>query len=452
MKHSVSSKFNMEILTIRLQKNEQVVQNEVLWINSQQLTGFVPVETEEKGNTYALNYNVTGFIPLKKYARNKIQRNDFALFLESIVLAFEPLQSKGLTYGKVLLDDKSIYINPVTKKGQFIYVPIDTYDNGAYIGKFLSGLLGYFKFDKSENLQYLQELKNILNDSTGVTWESLKQYVDNLKKLEMQKFQHARGVMTNGRPPMQPNMGGANNRPPVQPNMPGVNRQTLPPASDRAHVFCVACGFKNLPNARFCVKCGKPIEHKTETQTSPQAAKPVLQQSVPPVAQPMPQQSVQPTPIRPQAVPMPQAPVMAPMPVSAPQWDDDEDSATTVLGNFDDESEEATTVLSAAPMPVVIYPYLIRESTQEKIQADKEVFIIGKGKASDYVITGNNAVSRNHASIITRDNHYYVVDNVSTNKTFINDEQLQPEQEYEVFSGTKIRMADEDFTLYVDGQ
>ena len=244
-------------------------------------------------------------------------------------MAFEPLQSKGLTYGKVLLDDKSIYINPVTKKGQFIYVPIDTYDNGAYIGKFLSGLLGYFKFDKSENLQYLQELKNILNDSTGVTWESLKQYVDNLKKLEMQKFQHARGVMTNGCPPMQP-------------NMPVVNRQTPPPSPDRAHVFCVACGFKNLSNARFCVKCGKPIEHKTET---------------PPMQ------------IQQQAVPMPQAPVMPNPPFFAPQLDDDEDSATTVLGNFDDESEEATTVLSAAPMPVVIYPYLIRESTQEKIQA-----------------------------------------------------------------------------------
>lgn len=455
MKHSVSSKFNMEILTIRLQKNEQVVQNEVLWINSQQLTGFVPVETEEKGNTYALNYNVTGFIPLKKYTRNKIQRNDFALFLESIVMAFEPLQSKGLTYGKVLLDDKSIYINPVTKKGQFIYVPVDTYDNGVYIEKFLSGLLEYFKFDKSENLQYLQELKNILNDVTGVTWESLKQYVDHLKSLEMQKFQHGRAAMAGGRPPMQSNMGGVNNRSPMQPNMggvnnppvmqpnmPGVGRQTPQASSERAHVFCVACGFKNLSNARFCVKCGKPIEHKTEPQAAPTTVQPIHGQAVQPIQQQMPQQ----------AVSMPKAPVTPNPPVFAPQWDDDEDSATTVLGNFDDESEEATTVLSSTRVPVVIYPYLIRESTQERIQADKEVFIIGKGKASDYVITGNNAVSRKHVSIITRDNHYYVVDNVSTNKTFINDEQLQPEQEYEVFSGTKIRMADEDFTLYVDGQ
>lgn len=415
MKYSVSSKLNMEILTVKLQKNEQVVQNEVLWINSQQLTGFVPVETEAKGNVYFLNYNVTGFIPLKKYAKNRLLRNDFAILLESIVKAFEPLQSKGMSYGKVLLEDKSIYINPVSKKGQFIYVPIDTYDNGVYIGKFLLDLLDSIRFVKSEDLGFIQELKMILNTAAGVSWESLNQYVQHLKDLEMQKFQQTKNMLPlmNGRP--APQGQAPINRTPMPQHQPNPS---APPV--REHVFCVACGFKNSVNARFCVKCGKPIEQKEKELEVPQ-----------------------------QKIPNPLVPV-PPTAMTTPQWDDEEDGATTVLGNFDDESEEATTVLSAVSLPKVIYPYLVRENTQEKIQTDKDMFIIGKGKVSDYVITGNNAVSRNHISVITRDNHYYIVDNRSTNRTYIDGQQIQPEQEYEVFAGAKIRMANEEFTFYVE--
>ncbi|MBO6142546.1 MAG: FHA domain-containing protein [Lachnospira sp.] len=393
MKYSVLSKYNMEILTVKLQKNEQPVENEILWIRSQQLPGIVPMEVEQKGGSCQFKYNMTGFISLKKYTRNRITRNDFALLMESIVQAFEPLQEKGLTYGKLLLEEKGIYINPVTKKAVFIYIPVNTYDNGVYIEKFLQDLVKRFKFEKNANMQFLQEFNAVVTNPQGVSWEMIKNYVKHLKSLEMQKFQQ--------------------------------NRMSMPQAQARPFAFCVSCGAKNAGNAKFCVKCGKPLgENKPMTASNmPQQGKPATVSSVGAVHKAVMSEKIMP---------------------------DDQESQTTVLGNFVEESEEATTVLNATPHPVIIYPYFIREKTQEKIQADKEVFVIGKGKASDYVITGNNAVSRNHLSLITRDNHYYIVDNHSTNMTFIGDEELVPEKEYEVFPGTKVRMADEEFTLYAD--
>ena len=117
---------------------------------------------------------------------------------------------------------------------------------------------------------------------------------------------------------------------------------------------------------------------------------------------------------------------------------------------MDDDEDDMPTTYLGQKQPVAIYPYIIRQSTQEKIQADKDMYVIGKGKNIDYAIKGNNAISRSHITLITRDNHYYIKDNNSTNGTCIEGNRLNPEQEYEVFPGNKIRMANEDFILGAD--
>ncbi len=94
-------------------------------------------------------------------------------------------------------------------------------------------------------------------------------------------------------------------------------------------------------------------------------------------------------------------------------------------------------------------PYLIRMKNNEKIFVDKSAFRIGKGRQNiDYLVLDNKAVSRSHADIITKDNKYYIVDLNSTNKTYMNGEPIPAETEIEIYSGTEIRLADEDFTFY----
>ena len=99
-----------------------------------------------------------------------------------------------------------------------------------------------------------------------------------------------------------------------------------------------------------------------------------------------------------------------------------------------------------AANPGIVYPKLQRLSTGEVIPVNKPVFRIGKERSYvDYFVTNNNAVSRGHADIITRSNRYYVVDRNSKNKTFINDTEIPPECEVELFNGNLLTLGNENF-------
>jgi len=96
------------------------------------------------------------------------------------------------------------------------------------------------------------------------------------------------------------------------------------------------------------------------------------------------------------------------------------------------------------------FPHLLRTKTQESISIATPVFRLGKDKLrTDYAVVDNSAVSRRHADIITEGKRYYVVDHGSTNGTFVGFRRLQPEKEEELFAGTKLRLANEEFIFYV---
>lgn len=102
------------------------------------------------------------------------------------------------------------------------------------------------------------------------------------------------------------------------------------------------------------------------------------------------------------------------------------------------------------PAPMPSFPYLVREKTNEKIDINKPSFRLGKERRyCDYFVADNNAVSRSHADIVTKGNRYFIIDNNSTNKTYVDFRAIPILQEVEIFSGTKIRLGNEDFTFYI---
>jgi len=110
-------------------------------------------------------------------------------------------------------------------------------------------------------------------------------------------------------------------------------------------------------------------------------------------------------------------------------------NGTTVLGLGGDSS---------------VYPYLVREKTGERVVVDKERFLIGKDESQvDGVILGNTAISGIHVEIITHMKHYYIIDKNSTNKTYINNQLITPNETFEIFANTKIRLANEEFVFYL---
>lgn len=123
-----------------------------------------------------------------------------------------------------------------------------------------------------------------------------------------------------------------------------------------------------------------------------------------------------------------------------------EDNGTVVLNE-----ESGTVVLDESAYPEEMpYPKLIRRSTGEEISVDKPVFRIGKEEgAVDYLIPDNPTVSRTHADIISRDGRYYLYDNNSTNRSYVNNIIVEPLKNVEIYDGTVIRLSDEEFEFRV---
>lgn len=86
----------------------------------------------------------------------------------------------------------------------------------------------------------------------------------------------------------------------------------------------------------------------------------------------------------------------------------------------------------------------------QRIDPAQFPFSIGKQNA-DYVI--NKAViSRMHATLLKKQEQYYIRDENSSNHTYLNGKQLPPFTEYPLNSGDRIRLADEELVFCADGE
>jgi pSer/pThr/pTyr-binding forkhead associated (FHA) protein len=93
-------------------------------------------------------------------------------------------------------------------------------------------------------------------------------------------------------------------------------------------------------------------------------------------------------------------------------------------------------------------PHIIRKKTGEHIYINKPEFSIGKSKTkADYPLEDNPAISRVHCIIVQKNGVNYIRDNHSTNHTFLNGVELEPDDEVLLKHKSVIQMGDEEFTF-----
>lgn len=198
---------------------------------------------------------------------------------------------------------------------------------------------------------------------------------------------------------------------------------------DVQRIKCPKCKTQVGPEDKFCPICGSPIEMKRYTDSEKIYMPPDVQTGDDMKGQ---------TESRSQ--------------VANGRRKGNTEYFTTILGPDSEKPEPVyggTAVLGGANKHVS--SYLIRESTQERISVDKPVFRIGKEKSyCDYFVKDNSAVSRSHANIVVRGERFYVVDLNSTNHTYVDGRLIQPQEETEIFSGTRLRLGNEEFTFYIE--
>lgn len=91
---------------------------------------------------------------------------------------------------------------------------------------------------------------------------------------------------------------------------------------------------------------------------------------------------------------------------------------------------------------------LVHNVSGRIIIINKSSFWIGKENVD--LLIDKDVISRKHAEIIVKENHYFIIDNNSTNKTYVDGKAIQGKASVEIFNGTKIKFVDEEYTFYVE--
>lgn len=210
IEHSAGQKF----LVIQGQKGQQISEREYYAISNGQISGLLRAELVKKGNTFKLNYNISGYISLKEFLVNPLNKTSFAKLLGNILSNLKALQSSYYNHQFILMDMNAAMVNPTTQQVSFVYVPITFYESGTNLKEFLLSIIQCCSFVPGENTDYVRDYIRILNNGINFSVFDLEEYVKNLKVDEQ--------VSNN------------------------VNK-------------CTRCGNVIQPNVNFCSSCGMKI-------------------------------------------------------------------------------------------------------------------------------------------------------------------------------------------------
>ena len=102
----------------------------------------------------------------------------------------------------------------------------------------------------------------------------------------------------------------------------------------------------------------------------------------------------------------------------------------------------------ASSARAVVVPKLVHKISGKVVPITKSSFWIGKEDVD--LLIDKDVISRKHAQLITRDNHYFLIDNNSTNKTYVEGKAIPPKASVEIYDGTKIKFVDEEYIFCID--
>lgn len=414
------------IIKNRLDYPEALNERELNAIAGGMFPNLAPVSLDKSKKEVVLKCTFENMIPLQEYYSGVVNRQMFLNLLRCLLPVIRECEKNYMQANNIYLDMNCIMVEPQSGSMTFIYWPVMNSVTAVNPAVFLSDLPYRVVFDNTEDNQY------ILN------------YIDFFQSGEPFSAVALQSLMLSGdswdqTPPPPPRMvacrycGQKNPENAVVCMYCGQSMEDGTVSGGSSPVsrqeLCPHCGRDNPQGAAFCVHCGQSMQ----TQQTP------AEDLCPYCGQGNPQGSA--FCIR--CGQSMQAQTSPDLQDSCPHCGQGNPKGTNNCMYCGKPMRE---VASAQPS----FPYLIREKTGERVSVDKPSFRIGKERQyCDYFVSDNSAVSRSHADILTKGNRYFIVDNNSTNKTYVNFRAIPILTEVEIFDGTKLRLANEDFTFHI---
>ena len=487
-------------LTYTVEDETKIDKHALNTVSQADIDGVLKLNREVDNGKTVFFINITSKVRLSMLLDKPVSRDFLFGILTSIAKISIEADDYLLNSKFFLFDYDDIYVDLADKKVSLIYLPIEREAEELDAKDFMKKLLFNLTYDTGEDSNYLAILINLINSKDAVSMEKMLETIEDIKK---------RGTRSNAGE--KKDQAGANNAPaqfgklqenPVQP---GPNAPT-PPAPGNAPVkrFDPMTGKPLVPMDGSTAPAPAPVPEKENKKSSlfgsmrgknkdkdkdtavPAANNaPAVQQgnaAQPPESEkkhglfskkqkPQPavvpginipgQSPVPPQSNAPRANAQPQANVQQPYAQQPAQGgyaplqsnyvsagispaSQEGLSNTVILGGAAESGR--TVFLNASETPGVAK--ITRVSTNETAVIKGNVFKIGKEKDYvDFLVSGNNTISRIHAQIRYENGQYFLEDINSLNHTYLgNDTQpIQSGQPYMLRSGMRFRLADEEF-------
>lgn len=382
-------KFKDSQITVKskLSKDEQINARELEILNSKIIRGIMKptVEGEKK-----LSYLSPGGIRLEAYLKKGITQNDFFLVIAQILEAVKSIGRNSFNINNLILNMKYVFVNEMTHELHFVYQPIYSSAISSDLASFLYDVAYSVTLALNEDYKCVNNFIAYLKGLQAVSVINIEKYLLDVypqiyKQVKRQKYGQSEYL------------GSFKNGKDIYYDM---DKRRKPAPLDDGDSTSLLSEKNDKDEATSLL-----MDDNTDIPTS------ILEEY----------DNNEPTSL----------------------LVEDEDEATSLLVD-----DEPTSLLSEGPQ--ITYPYLIRKSSFDRTDINKPVFRIGKERSYvDCFVANNNAVSRIHADIITRNNCYFVKDENSTNGTYVNGNRLSPNEEVQVFDGDIITFANEEFEFHM---
>ena len=398
-KISLENKKGKYIITNKLSYPEAINERVYHALATGVFEGFLPVSVSKKKKETIIECTAQGLMPLSQYFGGVVTKKMFLDVAHNVAGLIKNCEKNMINANNMELQMDKIFVHPQTKKIQCIFWPIVNNQRESPPHVFLKQLPWQLQHSPYEDNSYLEKYNAFFNGGTPFSVNNFDRMVLSLlgqdlgqsHRIPSESLQGEKNLLEKSDPsiPKKENIAYdpfANDQKDMNEKK-SINSEFC----NEDYKYCAFCGAKNRPNANFCTSCGHSLnEKKSEKKPEPKG--------------------------------------------------------TVVLGDaFGD-----TTVLDFNPFDKPAFPKLTRLRTGDIFEVNKPNYRIGsEQKYCDLFIQDNNYISRSHADIVSREGRYYVIDRNSTNRTYVDGRVIPIEKEVEIFDGTKLRLADEDFVFHI---
>ncbi|EKN71486.1 Forkhead-associated protein [Neobacillus bataviensis LMG 21833] len=399
-----------EYLFYQVNSDEEVARNEIGLLENSQVFGLLSMVVIEKEKEVSFRYDLSSWEHIKPLFYKGFSKERLYKFLLHIVETLFHSQKIGLRLGNIVADQRHIYIDPLSGRPLFFYLPIkdNRYESGT-VKEFLLSLLWMAPYDEEDDLSFFMKIHNYLVRAEEIDLLDFKGMIEELGKdlvepLPMHNVTEVVKRRSFSSEPARKSIGFYS---------PG-NAELLLEDQNKVTASSKKSVKENKQTGQK-LEIEEEIQYKRVTRTElgeTNAAAAIAGTQI-------------------HIVPGNGKGMAAEM--------DFQDEGTTVLG----VSDAGTTTLGvSAPMP-----FLLTLANREKITVAKDVFKLGRDpKNADYK-SSNKAVGRIHAHILTEDGEYFLQDNRSTNGSFVNDIKLAKSEKVKIKHDDRITLANEEFVF-----